>query len=458
MLETLSACKRNANEPSAKERHLLDRQSNIVSFDDARRGVRERRLSSSRNANGSARASERRGAHARGDAGTRAGAASRYGASASRGATSRDLADSFGADFKEVGFGGLEIERALDRTASRIPFGHASSGASASRSASGSFGTERAGRTSVRRSAAIGSSSTGPSFDLQGSSRAAGLVSPRAASASVSAFSRDDSASRPARTGSARRGVSPAARRGSDSSRVSCGSFSEEEERRAELADAEEQAARRETAFSRLADKVSAAKRSRAKEKADRRFDKQYGGAQAASSDEPAGPRAAVYKGEMGSQHRKSMRMQDAPGNGPAGRSSKSARRGGLRLSKGVAASLVVTVCLVFSCAFLYTPAQQYYQELRERDRLQAEYDAVQQRNDAIQSEVDFLSTDAGIEDRAHEEFGWVKEDETSGSVTGLDADDGDDASGFTANIVPGSVKAPDTWYSGILDPLFGVS
>ena len=431
----------------------MDRQSNIVPFDDARRGVRERRLSSSRNANGSARAPERRGAQARGGAGMRAGAASRHGASASR-----DLADSLGADFKEVGFGGLEIERALDRTASRIPFGHTASGASASRSVSGGFGAKQADRTSARRSATPGSSSAGSSFDPQGSSRAAGLVSPRVASASVSAFSRDDSASRPARAGAARRDGSPAARRGSGSSRVSCGSFSEEEERRAELADAEEQATRQETAFSRLADKVSAAKRLRAKEKADRRFDKQYGGAQAASSDEPAGPRAAVYKGEMGSQHRKSMRMQDAPGNGSASRSSKSARRGGRRLSKGVAASLVVTVCLVFSCAFLYTPAQQYYQELRERDRLQAEYDAVQQRNDAIQSEVDFLSTDAGIEDRAHEEFGWVKEDETSGSVTGLDADDGDDASGFTANIVPGSVKAPDTWYSGILDPLFGVS
>ena len=27
----------------------------------------------------------------------------------------------------------------------------------------------------------------------------------------------------------------------------------------------------------------------------------------------------------------------------------------------------------------------------------------------------------------------------------------------FRANIVPGSVKAPETWYSKWLDPLFGV-
>ena len=55
----------------------------------------------------------------------------------------------------------------------------------------------------------------------------------------------------------------------------------------------------------------------------------------------------------------------------------------------------------------------------------------------------------------AHEEFGWVKSDETAGSVTGIDVEKESD---FRANIVSDSIDPPDTWYSGILDPLFGVS
>lgn len=145
-------------------------------------------------------------------------------------------------------------------------------------------------------------------------------------------------------------------------------------------------------------------------------------------------------------------------GGGPgrdAGASSRggSSRKRGLFSSKAFVASAVVAACLAFSCVFLYTPAQQYYHELRERDRLQAEYAALQQRNEAIQNEVDYLSTNEGVEDRARREFGWVKSDEMAGSVIGVDvADD----SSFRANIVPGSVPAPETWYSNLLDPIFG--
>lgn len=205
--------------------------------------------------------------------------------------------------------------------------------------------------------------------------------------------------------------------------------------------------------FGSLKGKFSSAKRTRAKEKADRRFAAQYGGSE--SADKAAGPRAAVYKGEMGSQHRKSSRMQNEAGEreGRASGSTSAAKKprtfSGFKLAGAVAA-----VCLVFSCAFLYGPAQQLYQETRERDRLAAEYDAIQQRNEAIQGEVDFLSSAGGVEDAAREEFGWVKKGEKAGSVSGVEVVDD---SNFTASIVPGSIPAPETWYSGILDPLFGV-
>lgn len=117
--------------------------------------------------------------------------------------------------------------------------------------------------------------------------------------------------------------------------------------------------------------------------------------------------------------------------------------------------SAVVVACLTLSCLFLYPAARQYYQVMRENDRLQAEYDAVEQRNSAIQGEVDSLNTEDGVKARAHEQLGWVEDGEQTAVVRGLETGDGD--GGFLANVPSGSIKAPETWYSPALDALFGV-
>ena len=116
-------------------------------------------------------------------------------------------------------------------------------------------------------------------------------------------------------------------------------------------------------------------------------------------------------------------------------------------------ATAVTAFCLVFTVSFLYPSAAQLYHSVRDRDQLQAEYAAIEQRNDSIQATVDALSTDVGVEDRAHQEFGWVSKGENAVTVYGLDLDDD---STFTASIVPGSIPAPETWYSKLLDPIFG--
>ncbi|WP_180953002.1 FtsB family cell division protein [Eggerthella timonensis] len=197
-------------------------------------------------------------------------------------------------------------------------------------------------------------------------------------------------------------------------------------------------------------------KKARAKSKAERAFTKQFGGSKPSDASQ-AGPRAAVYKGEMGAKHRQAARMQNAES------AQASAKRGfslgslaSLKSSPKFIASAAVVVCLVLSCAFLYSPAQQYYHALRERDQLAAEYAALEERNGALESDVSSLQTDAGIEDRAHEQFGWVKKGEETANVRGLDLDE-EEASSFRANITPGSVEAPETWYSPFLDALFGV-
>lgn len=196
-------------------------------------------------------------------------------------------------------------------------------------------------------------------------------------------------------------------------------------------------------------------KRKHAKDKADRKFARQYGGNGDAVSGE-GGSRAAVYKGEMGSAHRRSSRMQNEESSSASrrtrgGDSQKPAAR--LVRKPWFIASAVAAFCLVFTVSFLYPSAAQLYHSVRERDQLQAEYAAIEQRNDSIQASVDALSTDAGVEDRAHQEFGWVSKGENAVTVYGLDLDSD---STFTASIVPGSIPAPETWYSKLLDPIFG--
>lgn len=196
-------------------------------------------------------------------------------------------------------------------------------------------------------------------------------------------------------------------------------------------------------------------KRKHAKDKADRKFARQYGGSGDAASGE-GGSRAAVYKGEMGSAHRRSSRMQNEESSSASRRTrggdpQKPAAR--LVRKPWFIAAAVTAFCLVFTVSFLYPSAAQLYHSVRERDQLQAEYAAIEQRNDSIQASVDALSTDAGVEDRAHQEFGWVSKGENAVTVYGLDLDSD---STFTASIVPGSIPAPETWYSKLLDPIFG--
>ena len=196
-------------------------------------------------------------------------------------------------------------------------------------------------------------------------------------------------------------------------------------------------------------------KRTVSKNKADKAFERQYGGADRASGASDAGPRAAVYKGEMGQAHRRASRMQDEKASSSRGNATRTAAS---RVPKFVkrpwfVATAGAAVCIALTAAFLYPAAAQLYHSTRERDQLQAEYAAIEQRNEAIQSTVDSLSTDAGIEDRAHQEYGWVSKGENAVTVYGLDVDDD---STFTASIVPGSVPAPETWYSKLFGPLFG--
>ncbi len=205
--------------------------------------------------------------------------------------------------------------------------------------------------------------------------------------------------------------------------------------------------------------------RRRQKARAEKKFEKQFGGskgsrsssASSGASDADSGPRAAVYKGQMGSKQKRATRMQNESSPNASAKRGFSSHLSNWKSSPKFITGAAFMLCLVLTCGFLYTPVQQFYHSVRERDRLQAEYVALEQRNESLQSEVKSLTTDSGVQDRAREQFGWVSQGEQAGAVKGLSSDE-EESSNFTANIVPGSVPAPETWYSPVLDALFGVS
>lgn len=239
--------------------------------------------------------------------------------------------------------------------------------------------------------------------------------------------------------------------------------FDEEDVRQAPVAprsaitteeDLEEEAPREKGLFAR----VREGRQKAAKKKASKTFDRQYGAQEAAGAAEGA-PRAALYKAEMGSSQRRATRLQSA-NSGPL--SSNSSRARSATQAKETAHPMRTRVLIVVGAfigilivagVFLFEPTKLFYQEMRENQRLQIEYEALQERNEAIQGEVDSLNSEEGIEDRAHQEFGWVKSDEKAVSVSGVTPSEPD----YNPNIAPGSIRPPDTWYSAILDPLFGV-
>jgi cell division protein FtsB len=117
--------------------------------------------------------------------------------------------------------------------------------------------------------------------------------------------------------------------------------------------------------------------------------------------------------------------------------------------------TLIIIAGLVFAAVMLYPAARDYYLAKRENDRVKVEYGLVIDRNEKIQQQIDELSTAEGIEDRAREEFGWVKEGEEAVNITGLSISDS--STGLPPAVDSTSVETSESWWTRTLDTFFGV-
>ena len=209
-----------------------------------------------------------------------------------------------------------------------------------------------------------------------------------------------------------------------------------------------------------LRDRLRKARRDIRARKADRAFSRDYAETSAPLDE---GPRAAVYEGRMGRQHQRAQRMQSAE------------RSSGFQMPafiSGIISALpldrlafhpllmrmtAALACMVFVVCGIYPAAQGYYLQTRANDQMMAEYQAVLDRNAELEQHVATLQTDEGMEELAHESLGWVHEGENSVSViTDGSADPGSGSLGNVDAIPEGSVPTPETWYSPVLDVVFG--
>lgn len=223
-----------------------------------------------------------------------------------------------------------------------------------------------------------------------------------------------------------------------------------------------EEAAARRSAQRKQSESFSAEIRKRFRTaKADREYDRTIGARERAKQrmeEQEQGSRAAVYDMRMGASQRKSARMaEDAHKGRTSGFSLPFALPFGGSISAWATRTVVAFVAVAFAVVMLYPSCQNYYNETRQLQQLQAEYDALQSYNTQMQNQVDYLNTDEGIEDYARSELGWIRPGEHVVTVEGVTSSSDNTRSNSRVYAIPaGSVAAPDTWYSGILDVIFG--
>ncbi len=184
--------------------------------------------------------------------------------------------------------------------------------------------------------------------------------------------------------------------------------------------------------------------------KAEKQFNRTIG-----SDDTSAesGSRAALYEMRMGKTHRRTTEMQNTQTSG-----GKKKKKIGHSLS-GVASRLAATATIIvlFCGVLLYQPVADLYNETRKIQKLEAEYQALEEHNVALQAEVDFLKTDEGLESYAREQYGLIGYGEHQVVVENVSSSiDKTAVTNAGHTVLTSGVKTPDTWYSGVLDIVFG--
>ena len=164
----------------------------------------------------------------------------------------------------------------------------------------------------------------------------------------------------------------------------------------------------------------------------------------------------------MGKSQKKAAKIQRSQKANPnksfnIGKNSRAALFFGWFSNRGKVVKVLLTGLLFISLVitFCYPSAKTYYTEMRKTQKYEAELAALDDRNAQLKANVEALSTDQGIEDKAKNDYGYVKEGEGSALVQGIERDK---QSALPAYVDPDKIEVDDAWYTPTLDFIFGYS
>jgi len=182
-----------------------------------------------------------------------------------------------------------------------------------------------------------------------------------------------------------------------------------------------------------------------------------------AASAHSRAPKAAIYEGPSRRTHKNTASFEDARKRPAPSRYSQATLLDRvlerLHLSGKKAVVIGVVVCVFAIIIFLYEPTRNYYQGLRMNQAKQIELAALQDSVQHLEANTNEIRGDEGARMLARKR-GYAANNETLGQVDGLSDDYSDqEANKLRAlhrNVARGYAP-PDTWYSPVLDVLFGV-
>lgn len=93
------------------------------------------------------------------------------------------------------------------------------------------------------------------------------------------------------------------------------------------------------------------------------------------------------------------------------------------------------------------------YSQIRATEKANAELQLVLARNEKLSTNVSALKTDKGIEDKAKDDYGYVKKGEGVAHVSGIDASN---SFKLPEYVDSNKVTAPTSALTDVLDAIFG--
>ncbi|MBQ9690815.1 MAG: hypothetical protein IJV62_01720 [Eggerthellaceae bacterium] len=119
----------------------------------------------------------------------------------------------------------------------------------------------------------------------------------------------------------------------------------------------------------------------------------------------------------------------------------------------------LIAVSMVVIIAMLYMPARQFYTQYRDNYRRVEVIAEYEKNNKEMQEKIASVSTKEGIEEIARRELGWVDAHEQLVIVEGREeepVETTEEAQEILRQVIESQMPTPATWYSPLLDVVFG--